>query len=245
MAHGAVSMVVMRAAAVAGAMVLALTSAGAQATLLGRDIKGNPTATNTDSAAVFEYDTVLNITWLRNWNVNGAQDWATQVAWASGLTVGTFAGWRLPATDTTSSSNCDSNFNPGSGFPQQYNGYGCTGSEMGELWYDELGNTAGTLTTSSPFLNMQRAYWSGTAYAPSSTSHAWYFNPNNGVQGTDGKNDAIWAVAVRAGDVDPVPEPGSLALALLGLGAAAIVRRRGRGAIWCAAARRYFAAAST
>ncbi|MBS0327193.1 MAG: PEP-CTERM sorting domain-containing protein [Proteobacteria bacterium] len=45
--------------------------------------------------------------------------------------------------------------------------------------------------------------------------------------------------------MDPVPEPGSLALALLGLGAAAIVRRRGRGAIWCAAARRYFAAAST
>jgi len=33
------------------------------------------------------YDTDLNITWLANAN-----------AWASGLTVGGFSGWRLPTT---------------------------------------------------------------------------------------------------------------------------------------------------
>ncbi|OIP66619.1 MAG: hypothetical protein COT35_01095 [Nitrospirae bacterium CG08_land_8_20_14_0_20_52_24] len=44
------------------------------------------------------YDTDLNITWLANANANGFMDWSQANAWASGLTVGGFSGWRLPTT---------------------------------------------------------------------------------------------------------------------------------------------------
>ena len=42
-------------------------------------------------------DTNSNLIWLQNWNVNGAQDWATQKAWAK-TTLDGFAGsndWML------------------------------------------------------------------------------------------------------------------------------------------------------
>ena len=47
------------------------------------------------------YDTDLDITWLRNANVNGAQDWDTQVAWASNFSFGGYDDWRLPTTGTS------------------------------------------------------------------------------------------------------------------------------------------------
>jgi hypothetical protein len=52
-------------------------------------------------------------------------------------------GRRLPTTDTGPTSNCSLNLDPGGGFPPQYFGYGCTGSEMGHLWYTELLNRRG------------------------------------------------------------------------------------------------------
>ena len=74
--------------------------------LKGRDINGNPVAADA-ADAVFEYDPNLGITWLRDWNVSGEKDWSTQVAWAAGLTVGSFGGWSLPSITDTGSSDGD------------------------------------------------------------------------------------------------------------------------------------------
>jgi hypothetical protein len=199
-------------AAVAGAVMLA---ASAQAALVGRDINGNAVAGDAASS-VFLYDTDRNITWLRDANANGAMTWANAVAWADRLAVGAFDDWRLPtALNADGSGPCGPAFN-------------CTGSEMGHLWYTALGNTAGAFTNDGDFLNMQsNVYWSGTEYAPSPTS-AWVFNTYNGFQGGNFKGSQVYAMAVRPGDVlaAQVPEPESLLLALTGLGALALVRRR-------------------
>jgi hypothetical protein len=41
-------------------------------------------------------DTVTNLIWLQDWNVNGAQEWATQDAWARNLAFAGSSDWVLP-----------------------------------------------------------------------------------------------------------------------------------------------------
>jgi len=180
------------------------------------------------------YDTVQNITWLQNWNTNGLMNWSTANNWVNDLVYGGFDDWRLPTTNTTASSNCSGNFNPGGGFPQQYFGFNCTGSELGHMFYNEFGATAGQSILAGSnaanlalFTNVQSLdYWSGTEYAPN-PGDAWVFSSSDGYQGFDSKFSALYAVAVRPGDVAAaVPEPQTLALALLALGATMVVRRR-------------------
>jgi MYXO-CTERM domain-containing protein len=212
-------------AAVAGAVMLA---ASAQAALVGRDINGNAVAGDAASS-VFLYDTDRKITWLRDANAgagstfdnggdttDGRMTWANAVAWADALTVGAFDDWRLPtALNADGSGPCGPAYN-------------CTGSEMGHLWYTALGNTAGAFTNDGDFLNMQSdAYWSGTEFAPD-PNNAWLFSTGNGNQFALDKNFQFYAMAVRPGDVlaAQVPEPESRLLALTGLGALALVRRR-------------------
>ena len=174
------------------------------------------------------YDTVQNITWLQNWNTNGTMNWTTANNWANNLVYGGFDDWRLPTTNTTASSNCSLNFNPGGGFPQQYFGFNCTGSEMGHMFYNEFGATAGLSILAGSnaanlalFTNVQSGtYWSGTEYAPN-PGDAWLFRASGGAQSSADKVVALYAVAVRS-----VPEPQTLALALLALGATVVARRR-------------------
>jgi hypothetical protein len=156
--------------------------------LQGRDINGNPVTAN-DPRAMFEYDANLNLTWLRNWNRNGAMDWATAMDWAATLTVGAFGGWALPSISD----------------------YGTLFSEVGNL---------------SLFTNVQNGlYWSGTEFSPDIS--AWVFYPAYGGQSVDLEDVLFFAVAVRPGDVAAaVPEPQTLALTLLALGAAVVTRRR-------------------
>jgi len=182
------------------------------------------------------YDTVQNITWLQNWNTNGLMNWATANTWANNLVHGGFDDWRLPTTNTTASSNCDRSQSAGGGFPQEYLGFNCTGSEMGHMFYNEFGASreqsirAGSNTANlALFTNVQSfVYWSSTGYAPSSGS-AWDFHTHNGWQGAGDVNGAVYAVAVRPGDVPAIPEPQTYALLLAGLGAVVVaVRRRWR-----------------
>ncbi len=197
------------------------------------------------------YDTTRNITWLADMNyaqtsghtgtgviANGRMTWAATTAWADNLVFGGFSDWRLPTlnpADTT----CSGNFNAGGGFPNQYFGTGCTGGELSGLFVADLGNkanesvlnqvgdTAEQIANLALFSNVQPTiYWSGTEYAPNPDG-AWKFSPGDGSQSPDDKFNSSWAVAVRPGDVTAsVPEPQTLALALLAFGATVVARRR-------------------
>ena len=190
--------------------VAALLQAGsALAALELRDINGNATAITAD--AEFAYDTVLDATWYLTANNTGL-NWNDAKSWAAGLTVGTFSGWSLPASDETCS------------------GYNCTASQMGELYYTALGNFAGgPLSNTGPFNNLQSyVYWSGTEDAPT-PSRAWAFFTSDGSQGVGNKasvQNVLYALAIRPGDVAAVPEPGTVALLLSGLASVMVMRRQ-------------------
>jgi hypothetical protein len=168
-------------------------------------------------------DTDAHLTWAADMNINGAMSWYGAVAWIASLNSSNYEGyndWRLPTTNTGPSSNCDHNFNPGSPYAVQYDGYGCTGSEMGNLFINLLGEQQGTAVTDQTgdtqqqkdnfalFSNVQAVwYWSGTEYAPF-TADTWFFSTDVGFQGDiqksgGGKNPPTYALAVRSGDVVP------------------------------------------
>ena len=142
------------------------------------------------------YDSDADLTWLTNANAAGTDmDWATANAWAAGLTVGGVTGWRLPDTLQPDSS-C------GFQTPATSDGYSCTGSEMGNLFYSVLGGVAGALLTTTHntnydlFSNVQSYfYWSSTEYAPD-PADAWFFNFIYGTQYTTTKYDSLYAWAV-------------------------------------------------
>ena len=172
------------------------------------------------------YDDVQNITWLQNWNTNGLMNWTTADAWANNLAHGGFSDWRLPtALNADGSGPCS--------------GFNCTSSEMGYMFHNDLGGNAGQsvlnqtgdtaqqIANLALFSNVQSSgYWSGTAYAPDPVNARLFFTVD-GFQFFGDKRGAFYAVAVRPGDVAAfVPEPQTLALALLALSATVVVRRR-------------------
>lgn len=232
-----------------------------ESTLKARDINGKAVALG-DASTAFFYDTALNITWLADMNhaktsghdADGIMDWSSSVAWADNLSVGGFTDWRLPTMVDTGTAGCNFSFDGGSdcGYNVQTKDGSTVYSEMAHLYYTTLGNLAlcapggntpnscegqsgWGLTNTALFQNMQSGdYWSGLEYAPNQRL-AWYFVTNYGVQFYDVKGSALYAVAVRPGDVlrdagNQVPEPQGLVLALTALAGLGVALRRRRAA---------------
>lgn len=216
-----------------------------ETTLLGRDINGNAVA-GADASAVFLYDTVLDLTWLRNTNVNGQMDWTTANDWANNLVFGGHNDWRLPTMLDTGLPGCDFSYSGGTdcGFNVQTKSGATVYSELAHLWYVSLGNKSyfspGTgdnpvpgwgLTNTGAFQGLELyGFWTGVEYPkhPAIPDSAWAFDAYDGGQTGDGKNFGHFAIAVRPGDVAAVPEPETYALMLAGLAAVALARRRQR-----------------
>ncbi len=203
--------------------------------VIGLTVAGNARATLFDRGGGLIYDSDQDITWLQNANLAGTVfNWQGAVDWADGLMFGGFSDWRLPITvqpDPTCS-------NQTGDVPPQGFGTGCTGSEMGHMYYNDLGGVAGQNLTGNldgvdgaQLLNIQFDYWSGTEFAPN-PNNAWAFFFDVGAQGAfDKVSLSLFAWAVRPGDVlaAPISEPSTLMLLGFGLvGLLGVNRRRKR-----------------
>jgi hypothetical protein len=118
-------------------------------------------------------------------------------------------------------------------------GYNITSSELGHLFYVELGNigyydTNGNysgdgiwgLQNTGEFANLvSYVYWAGVEHFddpnnPVYSNMAWVFNMSNGSQFPDAKGTRNYSIAVRSGNVTsmaPVPVPATIILLGTGL----------------------------
>lgn len=200
--------------------------AGATPTLIGV-LPATPGGTNYQAW----YDPVANLTWLANANAaagssydtfrpgSGQMQWSQAKDWAASLDIDGVTGWRLPTT-AQPDSTCSVQNNGSQGVD-------CTGSEMGNLFYNVLGGTAyqGIQAHHNSnydlFTNIgTQSYWSSTGYAPIN-GLAWYFDFGYyGSQGASTNTQGLYGWAVytgKAGAPIAVPEPGTLGLFGLGL----------------------------
>ena len=182
------------------------------------------------------YDTEANLTWLADANYamtsgydsDGYMDWVTANTWASSLTISGVSDWRLPTTQFLDSS-CSNQT------ATQSWGYGCTSSEMGNLFYNVLGGDLYTSidTTHNDnydlFTNILTdsgyTYWSSTQY---DSYRAWTFDFDNGHQGYTSFPNVFSAWLVHDGDVSAsvVPVPAAVWLFCSGLlGLIGVARR--------------------
>lgn len=192
----------------------------------------NVNATLLDRGATV-YDNDLGISWLKNANLaasntfgvvnsidpSGLMNWSTALQWIGAMNTANYLGysdWRLP---TTLQPDTSCQYTNGSSY-----GYNCTGSEMGHLYYTELGGHADSgvfLPGNANFSNLQpNGYWTDTSFR--FDSQAWYFEFGAGNQRTYTKSQNLYAWAVRDGDVptvsvSAVPEPETYTILLAGL----------------------------
>lgn len=158
------------------------------------------------------YDDVLDITWLQDANLAasntfgvsgnsaGYMNWDLATDWINAMNTSGYLGysnWRLPDALNQDGSGPDYGDN-------------VTGSEMGHMFYNNLGGSTGSFPGATftdgngnivSFQNLQSyIYWSGTEDFVN-----WYgvvnFDFRTGSQGKSSTNSVRYAWAVRDGDV--------------------------------------------
>jgi hypothetical protein len=171
------------------------------AALLASTLALNPAASPAlvQEGYLLIYDDDLNVTWLRDAGSRGRMTYADAQAFAQELNAAAFAGgtnWRLPRTDLA-----------GTGCGGQYaTGFDCTTSELGHMYYVELGNAAGVggFTNRGPFVDLAAdVYWSETL---DGSGDAYVFNFFNGFQTTGVTGTQYYAWLVHDGHLT-VPTP--------------------------------------
>lgn len=187
-----------------------------------------PLEVSPDGKAV--YDKGHNITWTADANLarsnhlgvagvrqDGSMDFKSAQAFVKALRTSRYLKsnqWRLPTT-TMPDDGCSQN-------PKSAAfGYGCTKSELGDLFYNELGGARGARIQQThnasykDFRNMQPyLYWSGTLWKKVKNS-AFSLSFENGFQGTNVFANDLYVLAVAPGKVGfgkpgpgPTPTPG-------------------------------------
>jgi len=202
------------------------------------------TLTGAAQAALFDrgggliYDDTFDITWLADMNYartsgyddDGGMIWLEAVSWADNLVYGVYSDWRLPTLNPSDTSCSD-------GFGDRRYGYNCTGGELSHLFVADLGynadasgrdtsdDTPEQIDNLALFSNVQSyTYWSGLELA--GTFNVRVFNTDNGFQGIFYRGNEGYALAVRDGNVSPIPEPETYALMLAGLAVVGAAARR-------------------
>ena len=191
------------------------------------------------------YDTDRNITWVadanlcvalgncRNGTADGGMRWIDALEWAYELDYLGYQDWRLPTA-----------LDAGGGAPCE--GY-CSGSEMGHLFYGELGGTPGVpLSDFGPFKNIQigeytqiKRYWSREYIGINSPVAGRTFNFQSGQQGIEvfgGEDDLLYAWAVRSGKIDDTPTLDDLLSKVSGVGPGSSLTAKVRAAMTNSAA---------
>jgi len=218
-------MKIFKMAVVTAALVV---STSANSALIGRDLDGNLTT------AEAYYDDITNLTWLADANyaqtsgydADGRMTWYEANNWASTLEINGVTGWRLPTMVDTGVPGCNT---------YSYSGTDCgynvdtTFSEMGNLFYTVLGNSAMYdayqtinssygLTNTGNFINFKsNHYWSDLAYLSGSLDR-WTFEFGSGRQGPNYFGNSNYALAVQTGDIGASIVPVPAATWLFGSG---------------------------
>ncbi|MBW1994382.1 MAG: PEP-CTERM sorting domain-containing protein [Deltaproteobacteria bacterium] len=202
---------------------------------------GNAQATLYDRGGGLIYDSYLDITWLSDANyadttgyddliyggdTGGLMAWDYAMAWATNLSYGGFQNWRLPSA-----------LNPDGSGP--CNGFNCPDSEMGHLFYVDLGLTAWQHISDAtdPDINLfsglhDYLYWTKDLRFPEPGGAVWVMDFWDGQQTAATTNTWSYAWAVHDGDVGPIPEPATCLLVGSGLIGLAGLRRLWRGFPW-------------
>jgi hypothetical protein len=130
-------------------------------------------------------------------NSGGHADWFGAKAFISYLNIINYAGsnhWTLPSAGTS---------------PQL--GYNPSGSQFGELVYNELGGAPdGNIPKDANFTNEAvSAYWMNNEYVAYNSVSAWAFNTVSNYQIPAHKDTQLYVWAVTPGNITTVPVPAA------------------------------------